>query len=90
MLPFFFLSFFLLTIHLKLFHFLLVEFFISVDISKFYVMSSTTSQSSPAFHLFFNKEKISAETATKLYFISSIWDDDHIWRLNEKLAMLMV
>ena len=29
-------------------------------------------------------EKTSAETATKLDFISSIWDDDHIRRLDEK------
>ena len=47
-------------------------------------MLSPTSQSSPAFHSFFNKEKTSAETATKLDFISSIWDIDHIWRLDEK------
>ena len=85
MLPFFLhLFFFLPTIHLKLFHFLQVEFLISVDISKVYVISSPTSQSSPEFHSFFNKEKTSAETATKLDFISSIWDDDHIWRLDEK------
>ena len=58
--------------------------FISVDISKFYVMSSPTSQSSPAFNSFLNKEKTSAETATKLDLISSIWDDDHIRRLDEK------
>ena len=47
-------------------------------------MSSTTSQYSPAFHAFFNKEKKSAETTTKLNFISSICDDDHIRRLYEK------
>ena len=47
-------------------------------------MSSPTSQSSPEFHSFFNKEKISAETATKLNIISSIWDDDHIRRVDEK------
>ena len=47
-------------------------------------MSSTTSQSSSAFHSFLNQEKISAETATKLDFVSSIWDDDHIWRIDEK------
>ena len=47
-------------------------------------MSSPTSQSSPAFHLFFNKEKTSAETATKLDIIPSIWDDDHIRRADEK------
>ena len=53
-------------------------------------MLSPTSQSSPAFHSFFNKEMTSAETATKLDIISSIWYDDHIRRLDEKLAMLMV
>ena len=47
-------------------------------------MSSPTSQSSPEFHSFFNKEKTSAETATKIYLISYIWDDDHILRLDEK------
>ena len=47
-------------------------------------MSSPRSQSSPALHSFFNKEKTSAETTTKLDIISSIWDDDHIQRLDEK------
>ena len=47
-------------------------------------MSSPTSQSYPGFHSFFNKEKTSAETATKLNFISYIWVDDHIRRLDEK------
>ena len=47
-------------------------------------MSSTTSQSSSTFYLFFNKEKTSAETKTKLDLIISIWDDDHILRLDEK------
>ena len=47
-------------------------------------MLSTTSQSYSAFHSFFNKENKSAETETKLNFISSIWDDDHIRRLDEK------
>ena len=69
-------SFFLPTINKKLFHFFYkLDFFISVDISKVYVMSSPTRQSSPAFYSFFKKEKKSAETATKLDFISSIWDD---------------
>ena len=53
-------------------------------------MSSTTSQYFSAFHSFLNKENTSVETETKLDFISSIWDDDHIWRIDEKLAMLMV
>ena len=47
-------------------------------------MSDTTSQSSSKFHSFFNKEKTSAETEAKLDFILSIWDDDHILRLDEK------
>ena len=47
-------------------------------------MLSPRRQSSPALHSFFNKEKTSAETTTKLDFISSIWDDDHIRRLDEK------
>ena len=47
-------------------------------------MSSTTSQSYSAFHQFFHKEKTSAETETNIDFISSIWYDDHIWRLDEK------
>ena len=84
------LSFFLPTIHQKLFHFLQVGFFISVDISKVYVMSYLTSQYSPAFHSFFNKEKTSAETSTKLDFISSIWDDDHIQRLDEKKPAILM
>ena len=46
-------------------------------------MSSSTSQSSPEFHSFFNKEKTSAENATKIDFISSVWDDDHIMSLDE-------
>ena len=53
-------------------------------------MSSTISQSSSAFYSFFNEEKTSTETETKLDFISFIWDDDHILRFDEKLAMLMV
>ena len=32
----------------------------------------------------FIKEKTSAETTTKLDIISSIWDDDHIQRIDEK------
>ena len=47
-------------------------------------MSYTTSQYYSTFHSFFNKEKTSAETETKIDFISSIWDDNHILRLDEK------
>ena len=46
-------------------------------------MSSSAIQSSSVFHSFFNKEKKSAETETKLHFISSIWDGDKILRLDE-------
>ena len=81
---FFVLSIFLPTINQELFHYLQVGYLLSVVISKAYIMSSTTSQSSPEFHLYFNKEKKSAESATKLDFISSIWDDDHIRRLDGK------
>ena len=77
-------SYFLTMLLLKLFYFLQVECFSSVDIMIVSVMSSTTSQFSSAFHSFFNNEKTSAETETKLYFVSSIWDDDHIMRLDEK------
>ena len=87
----FFPLFFLANNTPKLFHFLEFGFFISVYISKVYVMSSPTSQFSPAFHTLFNKEKKGAETATKLDLLSSIWDDDHIWKLYEMfLAMLML
>ena len=47
-------------------------------------MSSSASRSSSKFHSFSNKEKSSAETETKLDFISYIWDNDHILRLDEK------
>ena len=47
-------------------------------------MSYPTSQSFPAFHSFFNMEKSSAETATKLDLISSVWGDDHIRRIDGK------
>ena len=44
----------------------------------------TTSESSSAFYLFINKETTSEENKTKLDFISSIWNDDYIQRLDEK------
>ena len=47
-------------------------------------MSSPTSKSYLVFHSFFNKEKTSSETTTNMDFISSIWDDDHIRRLDGK------
>ena len=49
----------------------------------FYIMYIPTSQSSSKFRSLFNEEKARAEIFTKLDFISSIWDDDHIQRLNE-------
>ena len=75
---------FLPMLLLKIFRFLQVGFFSSVDMIKVSVMLSTTIQSSSTFHSFFNKEKTSAETETKLDFISSIWNDDHILRLDER------
>ena len=74
--------YFLPTIHPKLFSFYKLSF--SVDISKVYVMLSTRIQYSSAFYLFLNKEMTSAETATKLDIISSIWGNDHIRRLDGK------
>ena len=47
-------------------------------------MLSATSQYYLEFHSFFNNEKTRAETKTKFDFISSIWDDDHILRPDEK------
>ena len=43
-----------------------------------------TNQYSSRFYSFFNKKKTSEENKTNLDFISSIWDDDHILRLDEK------
>ena len=82
--------FFLANVTSNIFHFLQVEFS-WVDIIKASVMSSTTSQYSSTFHSFFIKENTGAETETKLDFISSIWDNDHIMMLDEKkLAIIMV
>ena len=50
---------------------------------KMFIISSSPSQSSSKFNSLFNNENICAETETKLYFISSIWDDDQIIRLDE-------
>ena len=47
-------------------------------------MSSTTAEYYSTFHIF-NKEKTSAETETKIDFISYIWDDDHILRIDKKI-----
>ena len=75
---------FLLILLLRLFHFLQVEFFLLVDIIKVSVMPSTTSQCYSTFHSLFNKENTRTETKTKLDYISSIWDDDKILRLDER------
>ena len=47
-------------------------------------MPSTTSQYYSTFNSIFNKEKTSKETETKLDYISYIWDNDKILRLDEK------
>ena len=46
-------------------------------------MLPSASQYSLNFHLLFNKERIISETETKIDFISSIWDDDNILRLDK-------
>ena len=46
-------------------------------------MSSSASQYYSKTHSIFNKGNKCAETDTKLYLISSIWDDDNILRLDE-------
>ena len=68
---------------LKLFHYLQVVIVSQVGIIRFYIISSSASQSFSNFHLLFNNENIYAETEKKLDFISSIWDDDHIHRVDD-------
>ena len=46
-------------------------------------MSAPLSKSSSNHHPLFNKEKVCSEKEMKLDFISSIWDDDRIQRLDE-------
>ena len=46
-------------------------------------MSYSASQSLSKYYYLFDNEKTRAETETKLDFISSIWDDDHILRIDE-------
>ena len=46
-------------------------------------MSDPSSNSSSKYCPFFNKKEASIETNTKLDFISSIWDDDHIEIIDE-------
>ena len=69
---------------LELFYFLQAEKISRVDIIEISIMLSSASQSSSKFHSFFNKENTRSETETKLDFVSYIWDDDHIMRLDEK------
>ena len=45
-------------------------------------MSDPSSNSSLICHTLFNKKEASTETKTKLDFLSSIWDDDRIERLD--------
>ena len=82
---FFVLLFFLANNTLKTFSFFYkLDFLfqlISVNVSSCCLPQANLLQN---FIHFFNKENTSAETTTKLSFISSIWDDDHIWRLDEK------
>ena len=47
-------------------------------------MSSSSIQSFSKYHYCFNNQKTCAETETNIDFISSIWDDDQIMRLDEK------
>ena len=77
-------SFFLANVTSKTLSHSLSSIFSQVDIIKVSVVLSTISQYSSTFHSLFNKEKTSAETKTKLDVISSIWDDSHILRLDEK------
>ena len=46
-------------------------------------MLSSASQLMSKYHSLFNNENTFAETEKNIDFISSIWDDDHILRLDE-------
>ena len=52
--------------------------------NKFSIISSYASQSLSRYHYLFNNKNTCAEIETKINFISSIWDDDHILRHDEK------
>ena len=71
---------------LKLFHYLQVGFFSSVDIIKVFchAVYHKTIFFSISFVFQWGKDKCRNET--KLDFISSIWDDDHILRLDKKIG----
>ena len=75
--------FFLANVTAKTLSFFTSWNFSQVDIIKFSIMSSSTSQYSSNFHSFFNKEKTCAETETKIDLISSLWVDDQMLRLDE-------
>ena len=47
-------------------------------------MSYFTSQLLSKYNYLFNNENTCAEIETEIDFISSIWDDDQIMRLNKK------
>ena len=52
-------------------------------LSSSQIYETKSSLVSVSAHVFFNNEKTCAETENRLDFISSIWDDDHILRLDE-------
>ena len=74
---------FLPMLPLKLLHYLLFGISYQVDIIIVYIVSASTSQSLSKFHSLFNNEKACAEKEGKIDFISSIWDDDRIQRIDE-------
>ena len=74
---------FLPILTLKLLHYLLSVISSQVNIIIVYIIYASTSQYLSSFHSLFNNEKACAEKETKLDFISSIWDDDHIQMFDE-------
>ena len=53
------------------------------DIIMFFIVSDSAIQSYLKFHPLFNTDKACEETETKLDFVSYIWDDDRIHRIDE-------
>ena len=49
----------------------------------FFIVSDSAIQSYLKFHPLFNTDKACEETETKLDFVSYIWDDDRIHRIDE-------
>ena len=47
-------------------------------------MSSSAIQLLPKYHYLFNNEKTCTETEKNIDYVSSIWDDDQILRLDKK------